>query len=119
MIETVRELISTDRRITLLMMEEELEISKETIRVILVEDLGKREICAKVVLHCLADEQKALRLHARQEFIPSVDDDLSLLKSVVTGDDSWSFQYDPQTKRQRAEWGSPCSPRHKNFDFIS
>jgi hypothetical protein len=45
MIETVRELISTDRRMILLMMGEELEISRETIRRILVEALGKREIC--------------------------------------------------------------------------
>jgi Mn-dependent DtxR family transcriptional regulator len=38
MIETIRELISTDRRITLRMMEEELEISREIIRIILMKD---------------------------------------------------------------------------------
>jgi hypothetical protein len=79
MIETVRELISTDPRITLLMTEEEFETFGETIRIILVEDFGKREICARFVQHCLADEQKVLRLPACQEFIPSVDEDLSCL----------------------------------------
>jgi hypothetical protein len=39
MIETVRELISTDRQMTLRMMEEELEISREIIRNNLMEDL--------------------------------------------------------------------------------
>jgi hypothetical protein len=43
-------------------MEEELEISRETIRKILMKDLGKRKICAWFVPHCLADEQKALSL---------------------------------------------------------
>jgi hypothetical protein len=42
--ETVRELTSTDCSMTLWMMEEELEISRETIRKILMEDLGKRKI---------------------------------------------------------------------------
>jgi hypothetical protein len=44
MTETVRELISTDRRMSLQMMEEESEISRETIRKILVEDL--RQVCS-------------------------------------------------------------------------
>jgi hypothetical protein len=39
MIKTVQELISTDCRMTLQVMEEELEISRETIRKILMEDL--------------------------------------------------------------------------------
>jgi hypothetical protein len=69
------------------MMEEELEISRETIRSFLVEDLGKRKICARFVPHYLADEQKALRLQTCQEFIQSVDDDRSLLGSIVTGDE--------------------------------
>jgi hypothetical protein len=47
MIETVGELILTDRQIILRMMEEELEISKETIRKILMDDLGKRKICGR------------------------------------------------------------------------
>jgi hypothetical protein len=38
-IETVRELISTNRRMILRVMEEELQTSRETIRIILVEDL--------------------------------------------------------------------------------
>jgi hypothetical protein len=40
-------------------MEEELEISRETIRKILMEDLGKRKNCASFVPRCLTDEQKA------------------------------------------------------------
>jgi hypothetical protein len=79
MIETVREMISTDSRMSLQMMAEEPEISRETIRKILVEDLGKRKICARFVPHCVANERNAVRLQARQEFIQSVNDDCSLL----------------------------------------
>ena len=32
---------------------------------------------------------------------------------VITGDESWFFQYDPETKRQSLEWHSKGSPRPK------
>jgi hypothetical protein len=57
-----------------------------------------------------------------------VDDDRFFLDSVVTGDETWCFQYDPQTRRQNMEWCSPSSPRQNisiskikkpsDFDFI-
>jgi hypothetical protein len=50
------------------MMEEELEVCRETIHKILVENLGERKICAGFIRHSLTDEQKALRLQASQEF---------------------------------------------------
>jgi hypothetical protein len=83
MIENLRELISIDRHMTVRMMEEELEIIREIVRKILLKYLGKRKICARFVPYCLADEQKTLRLQACQ----SVDDDRSLLDSIVTGDE--------------------------------
>jgi hypothetical protein len=116
MVERVRQLISTDRRMTLRMMEMELHISRETIRKILMEDLGKRKICPRFVPHCLTDEQKALRLQACQEFVRSVNDHRSLLDSVVMGAETWCFLYDPQTKRHSMEW---CSSRQNNFYFGS
>jgi hypothetical protein len=88
MIETVRELIATDRQMTL-WTEEELEIGRERIRKILVEDFGKRKVCARFVPHSLMDEQKVLKLQACQEVIQSVDEDLSLLDSVVSADETW------------------------------
>jgi hypothetical protein len=86
MIEIVWELISTDRRMTILKME--AEISRETIRRILVEDVGKQKsaIYARFVPHCLAEEQKALRLQVCQGFIQSMNDHRSLLDSIVTDD---------------------------------
>jgi hypothetical protein len=57
MIETVQQLISTHSRMTLRMMKEVLEITREIIRKILMEDLGKRKICARSVPQYLPDEQ--------------------------------------------------------------
>ena len=39
--------------------------------------------------------------------------DEKLLENVITGDESWVFQYDPETKRQSRQWKSVSSPRPK------
>ena len=36
------------------------------------------------------------------------------LDNVVTGEESWTFQYDPETKAQSSEWHTPASPESKN-----
>jgi hypothetical protein len=119
MIGTVRECISADRRMTLWMMEEKLEISRETILKILVEDLGKRKICARFVPYCLTEKQKALRLQTSQEFIQYLYDDRSLLDSIVTGDETCCFQYDSQTKGKTWNAARQALQDTKHFDFKS
>jgi [histone H3]-lysine36 N-dimethyltransferase SETMAR len=37
----------------------------------------------------------------------------NFLKNVITGDESWIFEYDPETKRQSMEWHTSASPRPK------
>jgi hypothetical protein len=51
-----------------------------------------------LVLPCLTDEQMSVRLQACQEFVQSMDDNRSLLDSIVMGYETWCFQYDSQTK---------------------
>jgi hypothetical protein len=35
------------------------------------------------------------------------------LNRIITGDESWFFEYDPETKRQSEEWQTPQSPGQK------
>jgi len=37
----------------------------------------------------------------------------NFLDKVITGDESWVFDYDPETKRQSSEWYTKISPRPK------
>ena len=39
--------------------------------------------------------------------------DEKLLENVITGDESWVFQYDLETKRQSRQWKSVSLPRPK------
>ena len=35
--------------------------------------------------------------------------------AVITGDETWAYQYDSETKRQSAQWKTAISPRPKKF----
>lgn len=48
-----------------------------------------------------------------QDCLQQADNDPTLLDRVITGDESWFFQYDPETKRQSQQWLSPGSARPK------
>lgn len=115
MIERVRNMLARDRRLTLRLMAEELSISKDTVRTIVRENLGKRKICSRFVPHMLTDDQKAKRKEAAGDLITMCDRDPSFLRTIVTGDETWCYQFDPDSKRQSMEWRSPSSPRPKKY----
>ena len=113
MTEKVRQMLVQDRRLTLKLIAEELGISKDTARTIVRDDLGKRKICSQFVPHKLTDEQKAKRMETSGDFISMFDQDPLLLENIVTGDEIWCYQFDPESKRQSMAWCSPTSPRPK------
>ena len=38
---------------------------------------------------------------------------------IITGDETWCFAYDPETKRQNSEWVGKTFPRPKKLKFQS
>ena len=48
-----------------------------------------------------------------QEMLNDIDDDPDLLKRVITGDESWVYGYDVETKAQSFQWKHTESPRPK------
>ena len=99
-----------NRRVTLQLMSEELGISKDTVHTIVHEDLGKRKIRSRFVPHKLTDEQKAKQMETSGDFITMCDQDPSFLRTIITGDETWCYQFDPESKRQSMEWHSLSSP---------
>jgi hypothetical protein len=61
-ITNICKMMAQDRRLTLIMMLDELNINKDTIHQVLHEDLWKRKICGKFVPPGLMDEQNQRRL---------------------------------------------------------
>ena len=90
-----------------------MNIDRETVRKILTEDLDMRKVCAKMVPKELTEEQKSKEeSQFAQDLLERQDD---ILGRVIIGDETWVYQYDPETKRQSAQWETANSPRPKTF----
>jgi len=90
---------------------DQVNIDRETVRKILTEDL-MRKVCAKMVPKELTEEQKQRRVTICQDLLERQDD---ILGRVITGDETWVYQYDPEMKRQSAQWKTANSPQPKKF----
>jgi len=42
-----------------------------------------------------------------------IESDPNFLSKVITGDESWCYGYDPETKQASSQWKMPTSPRPK------
>ena len=109
----IQELIRQDRRRTIRDIAEEMEVGYGTCQRVLTEELGMRRVATKFVPRILTADQKQQRVNDCIELRQLASDDETFLSRVITGDESWVYGYDPETKRQSSQWKSPTSPRPK------
>ena len=107
----VKDMIKVDRRLTIREISEDIGISLGSCQAILTNDLGLRRVAAKFVPRLLTSEQKDMRLETSKDLLNYCSDDDKFLCSIITGDESWVYGYDPETKVQSSVWKSPSSPR--------
>jgi histone-lysine N-methyltransferase SETMAR len=81
-----------------------------SVQTILKEDLNMRKLCAKIVPKVLTQEQKR-RVACCQDWMEN--EEGSIFFQSVTGDESWIYEYDLETKRQSEEWKHGGSPHSK------
>ena len=103
-VDTVRNLITSDRRLTVRMIADELNLSRETVRKILTEDLWMRKLSAKMVPKVLTAEQKERRLEVCMDLSTQFQENEDVVSRIITGEETWCYQYDPETKRQSMQW---------------
>ena len=103
-IEHMRLAIEGDRRLTVCELENDLGIPKTTVWEILNKILGMTRVCAKFISKLLTTEQKDLCSDIAQDILEMVSEDENVLKKVITGDESWVYGYDPETKQQSSQW---------------
>ena len=96
--------MAKDRRLSVRMTAEETGSDKKAVHRILTDHLHMRKICAKLVPKNLSIEQKANRLEICKDLLGRLEIEPNFLDKVMTRDESWVFDYDPETKRQSEEW---------------
>ena len=85
---------------------------------ILTVDLNMRRLAAKFVPRLLTQDQKNTCLTLCQELKNQIESDPNFLSKVITGDESWCYGYDPETKQASNQWKKPTSPRPKKTKTI-
>jgi len=105
--------VRSDRQLTIRMIREELNLNHTTVNQIVANELGMRKICAKMIPRNLSQDQKDMRKKRYVDFLNLIANDLHFLERVITGDEFWVFEFDPETKRQSMEWHTSTSPQPK------
>jgi len=71
--------------------------------------LGMQHVAAKFVPRILTADHKQQRVNVCTELRQLASDDETFLSRVITGDDSWVYGYESETKQQSSQWKSPTS----------
>ncbi|CAH1963504.1 unnamed protein product [Acanthoscelides obtectus] len=104
-VDAVCKLIIEDRHVTYREIEASLKILKTSIEKILQEELGVRKLVSRWMPHLLTEEQKAARVNWCQKTLDRFNFGNSKnVYSIVSGDESWIYCYEPENKRQSAVW---------------
>ena len=112
-VDKVRKLILEDRHITLAQIVYETRLSKGSIVTIIHDHLAMSKVTARWVPRLLTDEMKAERLRCSNTLLNHANDTPNFFDRLVTVDESWVYQYDPEMKYQSKEWrtASEGAPR--------
>jgi len=112
-VERVRAVIRGNRRLTFREVANEVVISIGSCHQILTEKLHMNRISAKLVPRMLTDDQKDNRVKISQELLANANGNENFLKNITTGDETWVYGYDVETKMQSSQWMGKGSPRPK------
>lgn len=104
-VDAVRQLIIQDRHVTYREIEASLAISGTSIHSILHEHLVVKKICSRWIPHKLTIAQKRTRVDWCKEMLKKFSRGGSKhVYDIVTGDESWIYAYEPETKQQSTVW---------------
>lgn len=112
-VEKVHAIVLEDRRRTIEEISKLSGITWSSVQRILSEDLGMRRVTAKFVPRVLTEQQKENRVETCRALKDQLRTDPDFFSKVITGDESWCYGYDPETKQQSSQWKTSLSPRPK------
>jgi len=110
-VERVRAVIRDNRRLTVREVADEVGISIGSCHQIFTEKLQMRRVSAKFVPRLLTDDQNENRIEISQELLANANGNENFLKNIITGDETWVYECDVDTKVQSSQWLGKASHR--------
>jgi hypothetical protein len=109
----IQELVYQDQHQTIHAIAEWVGIGYGTCQRILTKELGMHRVTDKFVPQILTADQKHQSVDVCTEICQLASNDENFLSEVITGDESWVYIYNTQTKQQSLQWENPTSARPK------
>ena len=103
-IEKVKKIVLENRRVGIREVAEALNISYGSIQHIVVHVLGMKSVACRLVPKDPNILQKERRVEVAKEMLANVADDPKFIKRIITGDETWFYEYDVETAQQSREW---------------
>ena len=112
----VERLLLEDRRIRVAQIAVDLGIAVGSVATILHEQLGYSKLSARWVPKMLTPDMKQRRVECSQVLLDRYNSQpADVERRLLTGDECWLYQYDPETKTQSMEWRCVDEPAPHKF----
>lgn len=112
-IASVKNLVMENRSISIREIAALLDISFGSTEHILTEILGMKRIEARLVPKELNFLQKQHRVEVAKQMIANADSDPTFMERIITGDETWVYEFDMLTSQQSSEWRAEDEPKPK------
>lgn len=109
----VKALVLDNRRMSVRELAAEVGISKTQCHVILTDILDMKRVASRMVPKTLNILQREHRKMVATEMLANVDSDPNFMKRIITGDETWVYEYDMETAQQSSEWRLKNEPKPK------
>ncbi|XP_076037308.1 protein GVQW3-like [Oratosquilla oratoria] len=96
----VNAVVMRDRRVTIREITEEVDISTFSVHTIMTEDLAMKRVAGKFMPKLLKRSKSNFVVEVSQDVLDSRNSDPDFMNTIITGDESWVYGYDPETKSQ-------------------
>nr|APL98296.1 truncated putative DD34D transposase [Bactrocera tryoni] len=112
-VEKVKEIVAENSHVSLREIAHKLEMSHESVRTIMHEKLGMQRVAARLVPIELNFLQKRYREQVAADMLDRANSDPTFMERIITGDETWVYEYDTLTNQQSSEWRPKGAPKPK------
>lgn len=112
-VQKVKDIVLENRRVGIREIADHLSISYGSTQHILADILGMKRVAARLVPKELDFLQKWRRVEVAKEMLANVAEDPTFIKRIITGDETWVYEYDTETTQQSGEWRFENEPKPK------
>lgn len=112
----VEQMLMKNRRLKALEIATDLGISKQSVLTIVHDKLCMSKVSSRWVPRMLTPLHKQARSEMSQLNLDIIYEDSELFFSrIVTGDETWIYHWDPETKQESMQWKHAASPPPRKF----